>query len=67
MKTLLLLCLALTGCSSTNITSLVDALAKDPATVRLHVTSVYGTVDFVRVGSTNGLTIATDGTITVKP
>lgn len=50
----LLLCLCLTaGCSTTNITKLVGALSKDPACVAVQVTSVYGTVTFVRVGDTN--------------
>jgi len=70
MKRILLLAslslLALCGCSSTNIAELTKALASDPATVRFHVTSIYGTVDYTRVGSTNGLTVAPDGTITVK-
>jgi len=68
MKLIILLAgLLLTGCSTTNITKLVDALAKDPATVRLHVNGIYGSVDFVRIGGTNGCTIAPDGTLTVKP
>ena len=54
MKTLLLLGICfLTGCSTTNITKLVGALAKDPATVAISVQSVYGTVYFLRTGSTN--------------
>lgn len=64
-----LICLvALTGCTgcTTNASKLIDALSKDPATVRLRVTSIYGTVDFVRVGTTNGLTVSPDGTISVK-
>jgi uncharacterized lipoprotein YajG len=46
-------CILLTGCSSTNITKLVGALSKDPACVAVQITSVYGTVTFVRVGDTN--------------
>ena len=46
-------CALLSGCSSTNITKLVGALAKDPACVAVQITSVYGTVTFVRVGDTN--------------
>jgi len=54
MKRLLcLLPLLVAGCSTTNITKLVGALAKDPATVAVQITSVYGTVTFVRVGDTN--------------
>jgi hypothetical protein len=58
---------ALSGCSTTNITKLTQALAKDPAIVVLNVGSVYGTVRFTRVGSiTNGMTISPDGTVTVR-
>ena len=46
-------CVLLSGCSTTNITKLVGALAKDPACVAVQITSVYGTVTFVRVGDTN--------------
>jgi hypothetical protein len=53
MKTLLCLLLLCAGCSTTNVTKLVQALAKDPATVAVQVTSVYGTVTFVRVNDTN--------------
>lgn len=41
------------GCSSTNITKLVGALSKDPATVAISVQSVYGTMYFMRTGNTN--------------
>jgi hypothetical protein len=54
MKIILLLLLCgMTGCSTTNITKLVGALAKDPATVAISVQSVYGTVYFLRTGTTN--------------
>lgn len=53
MKLTALSLLFLTGCSTTNITKLVQALGKDPATVAVQVTSVYGTVTFVRVNDTN--------------
>ena len=46
-------CLLLSGCSTTNITKLVGALAKDPATVAVSVQSVYGTVYILRTGNTN--------------
>jgi hypothetical protein len=66
MKTLLLLTLlSLTGCASTNITQLVGALAKDPATVAVSVQSVYGTVYILRTGNTNQQIIL--GPISVKP
>lgn len=53
MKPIALSLLFLTGCSTANITKLVQALGKDPATVAVQVTSVYGTVTFVRVNDTN--------------
>lgn len=60
--------LALTGCSSTNITKLTQALAKDPAIVVVKISSVYGTVAFTRIGSrTNeATTVSADGTVTIK-
>ena len=45
--------LVLNGCSTTNITKLVGALAKDPATVAVSVQSVYGTIYVLRTGNTN--------------
>lgn len=66
LRLLLLISLLSAGCSSTNIAELAKAVANDPATVRCRVTSIYGTLDFTRVGTTNGLTVAPDGTITVK-
>lgn len=62
LLSLLALCAA--GCSTTNITSLVKALAKDPATVAISVQSVYGTVYFMRTGNTNQQVIM--GPISVK-
>lgn len=65
---LALLVVALCGCSSTNVSSLVKALAKDPATVSVRIRSIYGSVDFVRVGgATNSVSISPDGTITTGP
>lgn len=70
MKKLLLLLplVALAGCSSTNITKLAVALAKDESTTMLTVTSVYGTVKYIRVGrATNeSKTVSSDGTVTIK-
>ncbi len=61
------LCLSLCGCSATNISRLSRELAKDPAIVSVQVRSVYGTVNFVRVGTTtNGVTVSPDGTVTVN-
>lgn len=55
------------GCTSTNITKLTQALAKDPAIVVVKVGTVYGTVNFTRVGTTaNGMTISPDGTVAIK-
>jgi hypothetical protein len=64
MKLTALFCLLLTGCSTTNVTKLVGALSKDPACVAVQITSVYGTVTFVRVGDTNRQ--VSIGPITVK-
>lgn len=51
----LLLCLLpLAACSTTNISELIDALAKDPATVCGSVTTVTGTVNFARTNITSG-------------
>jgi len=70
MKSILaLVAVALCGCSSTNITKLVGALAKDPAIVSVNVPTMYGTVKFTRVGSgTNYVEVTSDGTVKVgKP
>ena len=54
------------GCSSTNITKLTQALSRDPAIVSAKVATVYGTASLVRVGSTtNTVTVGPDGTVTV--
>jgi hypothetical protein len=67
MKKLYLPLLLLTGCSTTNITKLTEALAKDPAIVVIKVGTVYGTVNLTRVGTlTNGMTISPDGTVSVR-
>lgn len=66
-KLLLVLPILIGGCSTTNITKLTEALAKDPAIVVLNIGTVYGTVKFTRVGCiTNGLTVSPDGTVSVK-
>jgi hypothetical protein len=41
-----MLLLSLTGCSS--MTSLVNAAAKDPASVNIRVTTIYGTLLYQR-------------------
>ncbi len=45
------LALLLCGCSSTNITKLVQAAAKDPAKVHIEVRSPWGTVTYDRDNS----------------
>ena len=63
----LLFLVCLTGCSSTNIAKVVEAMGKDHANVTVKITSVYGTCSIVRVNGTNAITAQPDGTITVKP
>ncbi len=50
MKTILISFLLLTaGCSTQkNLTNLVKALAKDPATVNINLSTIYGTLRFER-------------------
>jgi hypothetical protein len=71
MKRLLILlpiALMLAGCSSTNITKLVGALAKDPAISVVKVTTIYGNVSYTRIGyRTNETTsVNSDGSVTIK-
>jgi hypothetical protein len=62
-----LLLITCAGCSTTNITKLTQALAKDPAIVVVSVNSVYGTIKFTRVGSiTNGMSVSPDGSVSMK-
>jgi hypothetical protein len=57
----------ISGCSTTNITKLTQALAKDPAIIVVNVGTVYGTVKLTRVGCvTNGMSVSPDGTVTIK-
>jgi len=60
--------IALTGCSSTNITKLVQALAKDPATSVIKISTVYGTVNYTRVGLMTNETasVNSDGSVILK-
>ena len=54
--------IALCGCSTTNITKLVEAASKDPAAVQIRVTSIYGTVTYQRANpGTNNLTVGDHG------
>lgn len=58
--------LVLCGCTSTNITKLVGALAKDPAAVRIEVVTAGATVKLYRVSpSTNILnySVSPDGIV----
>lgn len=56
-----------TGCSSTNLEKVVMAAGNDQAIVIGKVTSVYGTASFTRIGgTTNTITVAPDGTVTVN-
>jgi hypothetical protein len=68
MKKILLLLPLLAGCSSTNITALVGALKDDPATVSVNVSSVYGTLRFIRTNprTNETVTVSPDGTVTIK-
>ena len=69
LRLLLVLSLFTTaGCMGPGISKALKELAKDPATVHLRVSSVYGVVEFSRTAPrTNSLphTISPDGTITV--
>jgi uncharacterized protein YcfL len=60
--------LVLCGCSSTNITKLVAAAAKDPATIIIKVTTIYGNVSYTRIGVMTNETaqVTGDGTVTIK-
>lgn len=64
----LLALIALTGCSSTNITKLVSALAKDPATSVVKITTIYGSVSYTRVGLMTNETasVNSDGSVILK-
>jgi hypothetical protein len=63
MKTISLLCLLLlTGCA--NLSKVVKELAKDPNTVAISLTTVYGTLHIVRTGMTNQQ--ASAGPVSIK-
>lgn len=66
--TALIAALALSGCVSSNLTQLTEALAKDPATSYISVASVYGTISVCRNNSqTSGGEITASGSqCTVK-
>lgn len=67
MKYLLFVLLGLSGCSTTNISKLVQAAAKDDATVVVKIGSVYGTVNFVRTNPKTNQTVVVspDGTVSI--
>ncbi len=57
------------GCMTGKLNKIVTALGKDPATVHVRVTTIYGAIEFSRTNpSTNTLphTVSPDGTITVS-
>lgn len=66
----LVVCLGLSGCSTSGLAKVVRELAKDPATasMRLRVGTPYGNqeLDWVRVGSTNSATRTADGALVVN-
>jgi len=69
MKTLSLMAAALllTGCSSTNISKLVNAMSTNSSIVVGKVSSIYGTATLIRIGgTTNSVTVSPDGTVTVN-
>lgn len=68
MKKVILLALTvtLTGCSSTNISKVIQELGKDDSVVVHKLGTVYGTSYFVRVGPrTNSVVISPDGTVSI--
>ena len=67
MKRLLLFLplVLLAGCSTTNLAQVVKAAAGDPATIKVRITTIYGTIDFIRIGATNiSTTVNPDGVAT---
>jgi hypothetical protein len=56
-----------TGCTS-GMSKMAKALANDKATVTGSVTSIYGTMKFVRTnpqGTNQSVTVSPDGTVTI--
>lgn len=58
--------LVLAGCALTNISELTKALAQDPASVCVRVTSIYGTAMVSRTNAHNGTVSCTGDGLTVK-
>lgn len=63
---LLVTALALSACSATNIAELTKALANDPASVCVSVSSVYGVVKVARTNIGAGSVSCTQEGLTVK-
>lgn len=64
-----ILAFSCTGCFGPDVAKALTAMGKDPATVHLRVSSVYGVVELSRTNpQTNSLphTVSPDGTITVE-
>lgn len=58
--------LATTGC--VNLSKLVIALSKDPAALRLQLTTIHGTLNLSRAGAnTNSVKITNEGEIINNP
>lgn len=66
-KTLPFILAVAASCGCTNTASLARALAKDPAIVSVRIGTPWGTQTLTRVGgSTNQVTVGTDGAVTVN-
>ena len=55
------------GCSTTNVTKLVEAMSKSDATVVTKINTVYGTSSFIRTNprTNQTATINPDGTVVI--
>ncbi len=64
---LFLVVVLLTGCSTTDITELMKATAGSDATVKVSVSSIYGTINFLRTNprTNQTVTISPDNTVTI--
>ena len=64
-----LIAMLATGCAGRTAGQVARALAKDPASVHVRITTIYGTIEVARTApGTNSPAhaIGADGTITVK-
>ena len=73
MKTILaaltLTALVATGCAGRTAANVARALSKDPASVHVRITTIYGTIEVARTApgtNTPAHAIGTDGAIVVK-